>query len=169
VEEVIFDFGAPGWEGLWETVDDTVMGGLSSGRFRPTPEGTAAFEGRVSLENSGGFASARTLPARFDLSGHGGLSLRVKGDGRRYRLRLRTDDSHDGPAYQASFDTRPGEWAVVRLPFESFAPVFRGRAVPGAPPLRPEAVRRMGIMIADRQEGTFRLEVAWIRACGTAA
>lgn len=164
MDKVVLDFSSPAGEGLWETVNDVVMGGLSRSRFYVAPGGFAVFEGEVSLDNSGGFASARTLPAEFGLGGHAGLSLRVRGDGRSYRLRLRTDDHFDGPAYQAGFDTRPGEWVVIRLPFESFTPVFRGRAVSGAPPLGPERVRRIGIMIADRQEGAFRLEIAWIKA-----
>lgn len=142
-----------------------VMGGLSQSRLSITPEGTGVFEGEVSLENEGGFASVRTLPGEFGLAGRGSLSVRVRGDGKRYRLRLRTDDHYDGVAYQAGFQTRQGEWMEVRLPFGSFRAVFRGRAVPGAPPLEPSSVRRIGFMIADGQEGRFRLEIGWVDAC----
>jgi monofunctional biosynthetic peptidoglycan transglycosylase len=52
----------------------------------------------------------------------------------------------------------------VRLPFLAFAPTFRGRVLSGAPPLDPGAVRRLGLLISDRQAGPFALELAWIAA-----
>jgi monofunctional biosynthetic peptidoglycan transglycosylase len=88
----------------------------------------------------------------------------VRGDGRRYRLRLRTDERYDGIAWQASFDTRPDAWTVVSLPFGAFEPSFRGRRPAGAGPLDTRRVTQLGLMIADRQAGDFKLEIDWIRA-----
>jgi hypothetical protein len=166
MERVLFDFADPGAIGRWEAVNDAVMGGLSRGRIHATSEKTALFEGEVSLENYGGFASVRTLPGDYGLEGFAGLSLRVRGDGRRYRLRLKTDDYFDGAAYQAGFDTVSGRWVEIRLPFGEFLPVFRGRIVSDAPPLEPGRIRRVGFMIADHQEGPFRIEIAWVKAYG---
>jgi hypothetical protein len=39
------------------------MGGISASQVRVTEDGTVVFAGTVSLENRGGFASVRTLPA----------------------------------------------------------------------------------------------------------
>ena len=36
---------------------------------------------------------------------------------------------------------------------------FRGREVPGAPPLNPARIRQVGLMIAERQAGPFAVEV----------
>jgi hypothetical protein len=33
-----------------------------------------------------------------------------------------------------------------------------------APPLDISKIRQIGFMIADKQEGGFRLEIAWVRA-----
>ena len=41
---------------------------------------------------------------------------------------------------------------------------FRGRFVQGALPLRPSAVRQVGLMISGRQAGEFRLMVKAIEA-----
>lgn len=42
----------------WAAIDDRVMGGISRGRLRHDAAGHAVFEGNVSLERNGGFASA---------------------------------------------------------------------------------------------------------------
>jgi monofunctional biosynthetic peptidoglycan transglycosylase len=148
----------------WRAVNDGVMGGLSQSRLRGTDAGTAVFMGVVSLENNGGFASVRTLLGEVDLSEYDGLAVRVLGDGKRYRLRLRTVDRFDGIAYQATFDTAEDVWQVVEIPFTSFLPTYRGQTPRDAPPLDISKIRQIGFMIADKQDGRFRLEIAWVRA-----
>lgn len=163
-EHTVFDFSRPESAEQWRSVDDGVMGGLSTSRMVHVPEGHAVFSGTLSLENNGGFASVRCMPGRFDLAEYDGVRLRVRGDGRTYRLRLRMDEGFDGVAYQASFPTEDGTWTTVDLPFTSFHPSFRGRAVPNAPALDPAKIRQIGFMIADKQEGRFTLTVALLAA-----
>ena len=55
----IFDFNKKADITNWTIVDDVVMGGRSSGNFYLNKEGNGVFEGRVSLENNGGFSSLR--------------------------------------------------------------------------------------------------------------
>lgn len=162
--KLLIDFSLPGEEKRWEVVNDEVMGGISQSQIIITSNKTALFQGKLSLENYGGFASIRTYPQQFRLADYAGLVLRVKGDGKRYRLRLRTDDMFDGIAYQASFVTQSEEWIVVQLPFSEFVPVFRGRVVSDAPLLQPDRIQRIGFMIADKQAGPFRLEINWVKA-----
>jgi hypothetical protein len=90
--------------------------------------------------------------------------LRVLGDGRRYKLNLRTDTAFDGVNYQAAFTPPAGAWASLRLPLEAFEPSFRGRAVPGAPPLDPARGCQVGLMIGDRQAGSFSLRLRSLHA-----
>lgn len=163
-DKLLIDFRSSSDAKQWEVVNDMVMGGLSKSKLAVTSDNTLLFQGEVSLENYGGFASVRTYPQDFLLEGYTGIILRVKGDGKRYRLRLRTDDEHDGIAYQSSFITDPGKWIIVQLPFREFVPVYRGRVVSHAPNLKPGLIRRVGFMIADGQAGFFRLEVAWVKA-----
>jgi monofunctional biosynthetic peptidoglycan transglycosylase len=162
-ERTLFDFRNAATMGAWQVVNDEVMGGVSAGRFRPAG-GVAVFEGEVSLENNGGFASVRSLPARHDLAGCDALVIRVRGDGRRYKFTARMDPGFDGAVYQAGFTTRAGEWEEHRLPLKQFVPTFRGRVLPGEPPLDPAGVVSVGVLISDKQEGPFRLEIAWIKA-----
>jgi monofunctional biosynthetic peptidoglycan transglycosylase len=60
--------------------------------------------------------------------------------------------------------TQSEKWIDVQLPFREFVPVFRGRVVSDAPILQPDRVRRIGFMIADKQEGPFCLEIDWVKA-----
>jgi monofunctional biosynthetic peptidoglycan transglycosylase len=122
-------------ESSWQAINDGVMGGLSQSQLSGTSAGTAVFMGVVSLENNGGFASVRMSLDEADLSEYDGLALRVLGDGKRYRLRLRSEDRSDAVAYQATFDTAGDVWQVVEIPFASFLPTYRGRTPRDAPPL----------------------------------
>lgn len=144
-------------------VDDVVMGGRSASRFRFSGEGSGIFEGRVSLANGGGFASLRGTIENTDLSDCAGVRLRVRGDGKRYRLTLRNDRRLSGVNWMQSFRPDAGEWVEVTLPFSGFEPSVRGRRPADPPPLDPARIRQVGLMIADGQEGPFRLEVGWIR------
>ncbi len=146
----------------WRGVDDTVMGGVSEGEFYVTQQDTGVFRGTLSLENNGGFSSARRASGDYDFSNASELSLRVKGDGRRYQVRVQTADAED-ISYRATFATA-GEWQVVDVSFSEFEPVFRGRIVSDAPPLNAAAIEQIGFLIADKKEGEFKLEVDWIRA-----
>jgi monofunctional biosynthetic peptidoglycan transglycosylase len=149
--------------GTWTVVNDGVMGGRSTSTVQEDPTGTIVFAGDVSLENNGGFASVRLPIAESDLSAFGGLRLRLRGDGNRYQIRLRTDDRFDGIAYSARFRTT-GDWETVEIPYAAFEPTFRGVRPRGAPPLDPSRIRQLGFLIADEQAGPFRLEVADLSA-----
>ena len=157
-------FDAPGTVTDWLAINDAVMGGLSTGRFSYDPVGHAVFEGEVSLERNGGFASVRGARIALGSPGTLGYALSVMGDGKRYKMNLRTEDTFDGVNYQAEFQPQAGQWIEVRVPLSAFVPNFRGRPVPGAPPLNPALVRQVGLMIAGKQAGPFRLCVRRISA-----
>ena len=162
-DKILFDFQTATNTAAWQVVNDDVMGGVSTSSFRLT-NGAAVFQGEVSLENNGGFASVRSLPARHDLAGCDAFVIRVRGDGRRYKFTARTDRSFDSAIYQTVFTTKKGEWEEHRLPMKHFVPTFRGRVLSGEPPLDPAKVTSVGFLIADKQDGPFRLEIGWVHA-----
>ena len=161
---VLVDFAARAEVEAWSAIDDVVMGGRSSSELRVSGTGSAFFAGTVALEHGGGFASIRSPDAPRALDGRRGLRLHCRGDGQRYKLRVRTSTAFDGIVYQAPFPAPAGVWSTAELPFESFVPVFRGRSVPGMPPLGADAIVSFGLLISDGQAGSFRLELAWITA-----
>ena len=155
---LIIDFAKE--SSAWPSIDDAVMGGVSSSRMS-IEDGFATFRGEVSFDNNGGFASVRSRPRLRDLSSFEGLVLRVRGDGKRYGFRIRTNTSFDGVSYQLVISPPAGEWHDVKLRFADFEPVYRGRTVAGHPPLDPARVTTLGLIIS-RQEGPFRLDIASI-------
>ena len=161
-----FDF-TEGEGVLWSIVNDGVMGGRSTSKISLTDKRTALFKGFVSLENNGGFASTRAAFQSLDLSAYEGVTLKVKGDGRRYQLRFRQDGAFDGVAYGMEFKTIPGEWIEIDLPFETFQATFRGYVPRGSGPLDPTRIRQMAILIGDEKEGQFELEIDWVKAYRT--
>ncbi|MBA2780821.1 CIA30 family protein [Halomonas kenyensis] len=164
---LLIDFEAPGEPDRWRAINDGVMGGVSRGGLR-TEAGVGIFSGETSLENNGGFASVRRDPQAFDLSDAAALTLYVHGDGRRYQLRLYTDQLPAGAAYRAQFQPVAGEWQRIELRWNEFEAVFRGRQLEDAPPLALDQIRQVGLMIADRREGAFRLDVSRIETLGQA-
>jgi hypothetical protein len=161
---LIHCFDTPASTQGWQVINDGVMGGVSVSRLRFDVAGHAVFEGEVSLQNNGGFASVRAARLDLGFADTVAYGLTAWGDVHTYKLNLRTDLGFDGVNYQALFTPVPGEWCLTVLPVKAFEPNFRGRLVPGAPPLQPEAVRQVGLMISDKQAGPFRLLVKNIEA-----
>ncbi|MFN2374650.1 MAG: CIA30 family protein [Cyclonatronaceae bacterium] len=157
-------FNDPGVR-AWGVVNDDVMGGISTSRFGISDEGRAVFTGYVSLENNGGFASARTR-MQADLGGFDGIVLRLKGDGKAYGFRLRTVDRGRITPYswEAIFTAPAGELTEISLPFSSFRPVYRGRQLVNVPELDLRNIAEAGLMMSSGQSGPFRLELDWIAA-----
>lgn len=156
---LLFDFSDPQSVTLWNPINDGVMGGRSQSQLRYVQSGHAVFTGQVSFENNGGFASVRSQPMDLGTKDVTAYFLEVLGDGKRYKLNLRTDNSFDGVNYQAQFHPPAGIWTTCRLASADFLPSWRGKPVPDAPPLDTSRVRQIGLMIADRQEGKFALAV----------
>lgn len=157
-------FDSPAAVQPWRAVNDGVMGGRSSGG--PDFNGDAlVFSGAINT-NGGGFSSIRHPLTPGDLRGADGIALRVKSDGRPYRLTFRTSQSWRGRnvSWQIPIpQTEPGEWADVFAPFaDAEASVF-GRSV-NAGTFDPVDAREVGIILADGQDGPFRLEVAQMEA-----
>jgi monofunctional biosynthetic peptidoglycan transglycosylase len=161
-EKAVFDSSKATNASAWEVVNDGVMGGVSTSSISMT-NGVAVFRGEVSLENNGGFASVRLAPARQNLAGFDAFVLRTRGDGNRYKLTVRTETGFDTPLYQCAFTTKRGEWEEHRLPFKDFVPTFRGSVLTNMPPLNPARIVSVGLLISDKQEGSFKLELAWIK------
>lgn len=159
----LFDFD--GREPAWYTVNDNVMGGISTSSVTLDKEQqNLKFSGNVSLENNGGFASIRSQWAPYDLESFDGLLLRVRGDGNMYRIRIRTEDTGTAIAYTGLFKTEANTWQEIFIPFAEMVPLYRGFVVDAAGPLNPATIRSFGLMMSDKQQGEFSLEVDWINA-----
>nr|XP_019704506.1 uncharacterized protein LOC105040590 [Elaeis guineensis] len=167
---------------VWGALDDVVMGGVSESMFQVDATGneyggpSGLFKGVVSTANNGGFTSIRTknFSVPEDLSAYDGIELRVKGDGRRYKLILRTSADWDTVGYTASFDTVKDQWHTIKIPFSSLRPVFRARTMVNAPPFDPSNIISLQLMYSKFEydgklnptfvEGPFQLPFSSMRA-----
>ena len=109
-------------------------------------------------------SSVRSRPQDLDAPGAICYVVEARGDGKRYKLTVRTDDAFDPVNYQAVFDAPVGIWTLAHVPLAEFRASFRGRPVPGAPALDPARMRQIGLMIAEWQAGPFALAVRSIHA-----
>ncbi len=113
----------------WRMFTDRVMGGVSDANSGlETIEGRRCLrlQGRVSLENNGGFiqvALPLSLGGRpFNAAEFKGVRVWVHGNGRTYHIHLRTGQTRLPWQYFSSgFEAGPG-WRPFELPFAKFEP-----------------------------------------------
>lgn len=155
----LFDFGAAGSANGWSVVNDTVMGGVSSGRLVEN-DGALIFSGELSLDNNGGFASVRSPaiePQSAEMwSNRAGPQIVFVGDGRTWTVEVRTDDAEGG--WIASLPTVLDSMMSVTLPWTSFEAVTRfldPRETDG--PLDPRRIVSIAFYLVDGVEAPFRL------------
>jgi len=154
--DILFDFEVDKSFKSWRIVDDVVMGGRSDGHFTISDDGTGVFSGRVSLENNGGFSSLRYNPGSVDVSAYTKIQLFVRGDGKRYQFRTKTN-AYDRHAYIQYFETN-GSWQKVTIEMDDMYPTFRGRQLdmanyPG------KQLSELAFLIANKKNEAFKLEI----------
>ena len=152
----IYDFNPSSNLSDWYVVNDGVMGGLSKGRLETNQDGHGVFYGRVSLENNGGFTSIRHPFKTKKVSGYTYLVLRVKGDGKRYQIRVKPKTSLYY-SYIAYIETS-GAWETIRIPMREMYPVFRGNRLKLGN-FEANELQEIGILIGNKQAEEFRLEI----------
>jgi hypothetical protein len=136
----------------WHALNDTIMGGRSSGGCRIAADGLH-FEGKV-VEEGGGFISVRSplFSPPLDLSAYGGLELRLEGQGRRFKLAVACADGvaglteliPGGLRWVQEFGTGADGISRVPISFEALIPSVRAKPIAGLPlglPLRFDAAR----------------------------
>ena len=165
-DAVLVDLADADAVATWTTVNDPVMGGRSTSTVT-YGDGGLEFSGDVSLENNGGFASARS-PQNPDIGrkAAGATSLRVRalGDGKTYLLKV---GSAGQPwSYIQRFPTEAGVQRSYELPVADFEPVgMRLDPAPDAPQtLDPSSINQVSVYILDKQQGPFAITVSGIDA-----
>ena len=156
---MIADFKTKETSLSWNVVNDGVMGGISRGEAYVNNESCLFFTGSISLENNGGFSSIRSFGQSFDLSDWIGIEVKVKGDGRKYYFTSRSGRFD----FWHPMETKKDEWITVRIPFKSFYATTFGRRIPGIR-LNPKSVSSFGIMLFDKKDGPFTVELDYIKA-----
>ncbi|KAF9113206.1 hypothetical protein BGX27_002047 [Mortierella sp. AM989] len=164
----------------WLVGCDKDIGGFSEAKLEITKNGTGRFYGQLSLdlpENEGveksGYAGIRTKtrPSSvfgtpvWDTSLFEYLSLKVKGDERKYFVNIQTDGVVPTDLYQHRlFLKTPGEWETVLIPFKDFILTNQGFIQEDQVEMFRERVKNVGVSIIDRKSGPFELEIESISA-----
>jgi NADH dehydrogenase [ubiquinone] 1 alpha subcomplex assembly factor 1 len=145
----------------WYVINDGVMGGVSSSTAKIVA-GNLEFAGRVRLENNGGFASIRTNSGQYNLGSFSSLTLRVRGDGKKYGFQIGTNTAR-GILYRFEFETRAEQWTEINVPFKNLQATRFGQVLP-RPAFNSSNIEHFGFIIGNKKAEDFKLELDWIRA-----
>ena len=155
----IFDFTKDADCSNWRIVNDSVMSGQSNASFSVNEAGNGVFTGHVSLENNGGFSSVRYQMKSKKIEQFRICKIRVKGDGKRYQLRMKNNISNRHSFIQ-HFQTS-GEWETIEIALADLYPTFRGRKL-NMPNFPADELTQVAFLIANKEAEDFRLEIDWI-------
>ncbi len=152
----IFDFSKKSDTSNWKIVDDVVMGGRSSGTFHVNEEGNGVFNGRVSLENNGGFSSLRYRFKKISTKSYSKIILKVKGDGKTYQFRVKSKSS-EYYSYVTSFNSTK-DWETLEISLSDMYPAFRGRRIQISN-YDKESIEEIAFLIGNKKAEDFTLEI----------
>lgn len=160
----LFDFGQSQAVQAWDTTNDNVMGGKSSGGPAVVDK-KLVFAGSTNTDG-GGFSSISAAVPKDLRKQITSFEIRYRGDGRDYLFSLETGEKkwlffriH----YWAPLQTK-AQWQTATFPLAAFNPYYHGD------PLKPRSldgkpIKDIGFFIYDKKDGPFQLEVDWIKAC----
>ncbi|WP_303316971.1 CIA30 family protein [Flavivirga abyssicola] len=140
----------------WHVVNDGVMGGLSSSEFNISDDHFGVFEGEVSIENNRGFAMMQHHCNMSDVKNYSKIVLKIKEDGKTYQFRIKDRRDHYY-SYVQNFDTSIKK-QTIKLKLCDFKPSFRGRKL-NIPPYQKDTIEQIAILIGNKKEAHFRLEI----------
>ena len=151
---VIFDFNKKSNIEDWVIVVDGVMGGRSKGTFKLSKDGFGVFEGKISLENNGGFSSLRYKFPKIETKEYSKVVLKLKGDSKQYQFRVKTN-SGDYYSYITTFSTS-GKWQEIEIPLKDMYPGYRGRKL-DQPNFSGDYIEEIMFLIGNKKEENFKL------------
>lgn len=167
-------------------MSDTDIGGFSKAVLEHVPGSAhepshAHFTGQISnqlpdrdnpIERSG-YAAFRTRdrPATlwgrslWDVEHYAFLALRVKSDGRKYKVNIQTESVELTDLHQHRLYTRkPGEWETILIKWTDFVRTNHGVIVEPQSEMLRERVRTIGVGLTDRVAGPFNFRISKIWA-----
>ena len=151
VADLSFPFNADSGN-YWQYVSDRVMGGVSDGQVNLEQDGEmfyARLTGNVSTANNGGFIQLRSRVSFANSEREGknlkGVRLNVRGNGEKYYIHIRTNESYSPSDYYAITFKTNTEWQMIDLPFNKFKRRWSKETA-----LDPKKIRSFGIVAYGR-------------------
>lgn len=159
---ITYDFGASKDGSNWLIINDGVMGGRSIGEAYLTND-SILFQGEISFENNGGFASIRSYPKRIDLSSAEFIELRYRLTGLNFALMLEENRRFWMPYYSYELETTDNEWVTMKIPVNGLKETrlgdFTGKTLGEA---RSKEFFRLGFISKEKKADSFNLEIDYI-------
>lgn len=155
-EIIIADFNKNTDTNSWYTTNDSVMGGISTSKLKLDEDGNGVFTGSVSTENNGGFAMVR-LPIDIKITENiKHIVLKVKGDGKKYQLRLKSNRSQQH-WFIHTFQTST-KMETFKIPLKDFFPSFRGYKL-NMDNFSADEIKEIAILIGNKKDENFELTI----------
>jgi hypothetical protein len=162
-ETILLNASNMNTENKWRIVNDGVMGGFSSSKVIVNDESKIVFNGNVSLENNGGFASLRSPVRDYNFEKYSGVQIKIKGDGKRYSISMKETTYFSGYFYTSTFETKKDQWITVKIPFNQFKLYYFGKESKSNKNIPLNNIKEISLLIGDKQEGDFRAEIEYLR------
>ena len=151
---VLFEFNVSSELSNWQVINDGVMGGNSESTIFLNAEGHGTFEGKISLENNGGFCSIKHDFDPVILDKNKFICIRLKGDGKEYQFRVKSC-STDSHSYVFPFQTNR-DWQTIEIPITALYPTFRGREL-NMPRYDGSNLEEIAFLIGNKKGENFQL------------
>ncbi|MEM6725458.1 MAG: CIA30 family protein [Bacteroidota bacterium] len=158
VESLMIDCSSEAQGADWYSINDGVMGGRSEGGITKQAN-SILFSGDISLENNGGFSSIRYELDDQKLEGYSKVRMTLRGDGRKYGLMLEQNRVWFQPYFRHYFE--PGkDFQTLEFDLADFDEIRVGdKTGKKATMDRLAKTFRVGIILFDKKEGPFELEI----------
>ena len=140
----------------WLVVNDNVMGGISESNIRFSENNTLVFQGRVSLENNGGFASFRYRTKNLNVNKDQKIRMVVIGDSKEYQIRIKPSQNIRY-SYSKTFKTTNSK-QIIEIPLNEFTAQFRGYKL-NMENFDFDKIEEFGILVGNKKNEEFRLEI----------
>ncbi|XGW01420.1 hypothetical protein V3C99_013960 [Haemonchus contortus] len=175
-------FDTPEAMSKWATGCDSDWNeGFSTVQLVPTDNNTALFKGNISTKiikdgriERAGWATMKLEDKKFlnrkkflrSWRNYTHLLIKCRGDGRSYKVMLHAPKTIDltwGDSFSYPLHTRGGPyWQYEKIPFSKFFHTVSGRIQDKQYRVCLEDVSSLGIVLMDRIDGDFRLELDYI-------
>ena len=93
----------------------------------------------------------------WDVENHIFLAMRIKSDGRKYKVNVQTESVEYTDLHQHRLYARtPGQWETVLIKWKDFVRTNHGFIVEPQSEMLRDKVRTIGVGLTDRLEGPFK-------------
>ena len=117
---------------------------------------TLVFQGRVSLENNGGFASFRYRTKNLNVNKEQKIRMVVIGDSKEYQIRIKPSQNIRY-TYSKTFKTTNSK-QIIEIPLSEFTAQFRGYKL-NMENFDFDKIEEFGILVGNKKNEEFRLEI----------